>query len=245
MTQNEETRRALRSARRIAVMTGAGVSAESGVPTFRGAGGLWRNRSVMELATPQAFARDPLQVWEWYSWRRGLIAACEPNAGHIALVELERGAEHFTLITQNVDGLHTAAGSQAVLELHGNIWKLRCTQCKGVREHRQQPLDRLPHCNHCGALERPHIVWFGEPLEPAILDSAAEAASSADVLLVVGTSGVVQPAASLAYLTQRAGGFVAVINVEQTAHSDALNAMLMGPAASVLPELVEGLFDRA
>jgi len=232
---------ALRKASRVAVLTGAGISAESGVPTFRGAGGLWRNYQATDLATPQAFARDPQLVWEWYDWRRGLIGACEPNAGHRALVTLESRVEHFTLITQNVDGLHPLAGSERVLELHGNIWRLRCTECESIRDDRTHPLELLPHCPRCGGLERPHIVWFGESLDHTVLTGAAEAAANAEVLLVVGTSGVVQPAASLAYTTRQNGGFVAVVNLEETAHTRDMDAALIGKSGDILPRLVRGL----
>lgn len=237
----EQTVEHLRVARRVAVLTGAGISAESGVPTFRGKGGLWRNYSATDLATPQAFGRDPRLVWEWYDWRRGLIGKCRPNAAHRALVALEGWAEAFTLITQNVDGLHALAGSKAVLELHGNIWKLRCTGCNRVREDRTHPLDLIPHCDSCGAMERPHVVWFGEGLDPTVLEAASTAAAQADVLLVVGTSGVVQPAASLAYLCKARGGFAAVVNLEETPHSRSLDAAIIGKASEGLSAIVERL----
>lgn len=235
----------LAEARRVAIVSGAGISAESGVPTFRGAGGLWREYRATDLATPEAFARDPRLVWEWYDWRRGLIAACEPNDGHRALVALESRFEDFTLITQNVDGLHQLAGSQRVLTLHGDIFAIRCTACGIVRRDRTHPLDLLPRCAACGALERPHIVWFGEGLDEATLDEAARAATEADALLVVGTSGVVYPAAQLAYLCRRRGGFVIVVNIEETEQSADMNLTLLGPSGVVLPALVEGLDARS
>jgi NAD-dependent deacetylase len=232
-TALERTAAALAKARRVAVLTGAGVSAESGIPTFRGVDGLWRNYSPAELASPQAFASDPQLVWEWYDWRRSVVSQCQPNAAHrfIALLEHRPNAPDFTLITQNVDGLHQAAGSQRVLELHGNIWTLRCTSCDRVRVDRSVPLPLLPHCSACGALERPHIVWFGENLDETVFGGAVSAASQADVLLVVGTSAVVFPAAGLAPLCKRAGGFVAVYNLEER-HTRTMDAALIGKASS-------------
>ncbi len=235
----ERTKDALTRASRIAVMSGAGISAESGVPTFRGAGGLWRNYSPHELATPQAFRRDPQLVWEWYDWRRGLIGECAPNAAHHVLAQLEGRSAEFTVITQNVDGLHSLAGSESLLEIHGDIWTLRCTECGTSRVDRTHPLPLLPYCATCGGLERPGVVWFGESLDQSVLERAAEAATRAEVLLVIGTSGLVQPAASLAYLTKDNGGFVAVINTEETPHSDDMDAMLLGRAGEVVPALCE------
>jgi NAD-dependent deacetylase len=240
----ESARAALAAARRVAVVTGAGISAESGVPTFRGAGGLWRNFQATDLATPEAFARDPRLVWEWYDWRRGLVAACHPNAGHHALASLAERVPELTLITQNVDGLHQLAGSRDVLALHGDIWTIRCTGCGARRLDRTHPLSLLPYCAACGALERPHIVWFGEALDPEIIGRAALAAARAEVLLVVGTSGVVYPAASLAYECKRNGGFVIVVNLEATEQSADMDLTLLGPSGEVLPQLVDFAAQR-
>jgi NAD-dependent deacetylase len=240
----ESARAALAAARRVAVVTGAGISAESGVPTFRGAGGLWRNFQATDLATPEAFARDPRLVWEWYDWRRGLVAACHPNAGHHALASLAERVPELTLITQNVDGLHQLAGSRDVLALHGDIWTIRCTGCGARRFDRTHPLSLLPYCAACGALERPHIVWFGEALDPEIIGRAALAAARAEVLLVVGTSGVVYPAASLAYECKRNGGFVIVVNLEATEQSADMDLTLLGPSGEVLPQLVDFAAQR-
>jgi len=240
----DEARARIASARSIAVLTGAGISADSGVPTFRGATGFWRTYRAEELATPQAFARDPRLVWEWYDWRRGLIAAVRPNPGHHALARLERDAERrggrFTLITQNVDGLHAEAGSRRLLELHGNIWRVRCTACGAVSMDRRVPLPltpQLPACARCGGLLRPHIVWFGEPLDPAVIQSAVDAATSCELFLVIGTSGVVQPAASLASMAREAGAWVVEVNPERSA-SPAVQCWLAGRAAEILPLLV-------
>lgn len=240
----DEARERIASARAIAVLTGAGISADSGVPTFRGTNGLWRTHRAEELATPEAFARDPRLVWEWYDWRRGLIAAARPNAGHDALAVLERDGERrgarWTLITQNVDGLHAEAGSRRLLELHGNIWMMRCTTCGVVTMDRRVPLPltpRLPACARCGGLLRPHIVWFGESLDPAVIQSAVDAATSCHVFLVIGTSGVVQPAASLASMAREAGAWVVEVNPERSA-SSAVHCWLAGRAAEIVPRLV-------
>ena len=235
-----ELRDRIAAARAIAVLTGAGISADSGVPTFRGADGLWRAHRAEELATPQAFARDPRLVWEWYDWRRGLIASKQPNAAHHALVALERRCKNFTLITQNVDGLHAQAGSRRLLELHGNIWTVRCTMCGRRSVDRRVPLPlppQLPACQACGGLLRPDVVWFGEALEPAVIEAAAAAAASSELFLVIGTSGVVQPAASLASMAREAGGWVVEVN-PQRSESPAVHCWLVGRAAEIVPQLV-------
>jgi len=201
----------------VAILTGAGISAESGVPTFRGAGGLWKNYKPEELATPEAFAKDPRLVWEWYNWRRELIAKALPNPGHRALVELEKRKPRFTLITQNVDGLHDRAGSGKILRLHGDIWRMKCTACGSNWPDRRVPLPKIPpHCA-CGGLARPGVVWFGEPLPDGMMKEAEHAASSAQVFLVIGTSAVVVPAASLVPYAKKAGAKVVEINTEETA----------------------------
>lgn len=233
-----KVRERLARAGHVAVLTGAGMSAESGVPTFRGADGLWRNFRPEELATPEAFARDPKLVWEWYDWRRGLIAGCVPNPGHKALARLEAHEPGLTLVTQNVDGLHALAGSRDPVEMHGNIWKVRCTGCRRVSEDRRVPIPILPHCGVCGAILRPHIVWFGEALDPEVLERAFGAFEYADVALIVGTSGVVQPAASLAGIARRAGAFVVEINPDAAAAGAAVDVALAGRAGEVLPRLV-------
>ena len=229
----------LRTARSICVLTGAGISSESGIPTFRGAGGLWRNFRPEELATPQAFARDPKLVWQWYDWRRGLIASASPNAGHFALAELEQRAPEFSLVTQNVDGLHRRAGSRNVLEVHGNIWTLRCTGCSREQVDDRSPLPEIPpRCPDCGALLRPGVVWFGEGLPQRVWDNAQQAAENADVLLVIGTSAVVYPAASLVPLAKAAGARVIEINVDETPLSSSVDVSLRGPSGEVLPQLI-------
>jgi len=226
--------------RSFAVLTGAGISAESGVPTFRGEDGLWHTYRAEDLATPEAFDRDPHLVWEWYDWRRGLIAGCRPNAAHHTLAQMERRLDDLTLSTQNVDGLHQMAGSRNVVELHGNIWRMRCTQgCQPPWEDRTVPLalagGALPRCPNCGSLARPDIVWFGESLPGEALTAALAAAQRCQVMLVVGTSALVQPAASLPLFALRRGAYVVEINTQPTQLSDAAHEVIREPAASALP----------
>jgi NAD-dependent deacetylase len=235
----------LDDAHRVMVLTGAGVSAESGVPTFRGPGGLWKQYHAEDLATPEAFARDPRLVWEWYGWRREVVSGCVPNAAHHALATAASARPAFRVVTQNVDGLHAAAAGSPnaqPLELHGSLFRVRCTRCVGGREDRStidaRSLETLPHCASCGALLRPDIVWFGESLDPAILAEAIRLASSADVCLVVGTSALVHPAAGLDDLTHRGGGRVIEVNVADTPLTGRASVALRGPAASIVPELL-------
>lgn len=223
---------------RVAVVTGAGVSAESGVPTFRGQDGLWRQYRAETLATPEAFERDPKLVWEWYDWRRGLIAPVEPNPGHQVLAAWQDLFTGFSLITQNVDGLHAKAGSRDVVELHGNIWKLRCTREGTVSEVRGSPLPQLPPvCPSCGATLRPHVVWFGESLDPAVLERAFRLSESCQAMLVIGTSSVVQPAASLPLAAARAGAKIVEINPEPTPLTPHADVFLAGRSGEILPAL--------
>lgn len=236
----QRARDALGAARRVAVLCGAGISAESGVPTFRGPGGLWENHRPEDLATPGAFARDPALVWRWYNWRRGLIAACRPNPAHLALAALEAVKPDFALITQNVDGLHALAGSIKVLEIHGSIWRVRCVSCGAVREDRSLDLPAPPVCGGCGGLIRPDVVWFGESLDRGLLDAARRAAARCQVMLVVGTSGVVQPAAGLADVAKRAGATVIEVNLEPNPHGELVDLALTGKAGEILPRLVKG-----
>jgi NAD-dependent deacetylase len=229
----------LASARSITVLTGAGISADSGVPTFRGPDGLWRTYRAEDLATPEAFERDPRLVWEWYNWRRELIATKSPNPAHVALAELERrGNDRMWLITQNVDGLHRAAGSRRLSEIHGNIWMVRCTGCGVVNEDRRVPIQILPTCDACGALLRPHIVWFGESLDPADLRRCTETLQSCDLLLVIGTSGVVYPAAGFASVAKQAGATVVEINLDETPQSPMVDLVLRGRAKDLVPQLL-------
>ena len=222
----------------IAVLTGAGVSAESGIPTFRGQGGLWKQYRPEDLATPQAFARDPKLVWEWYDWRRGLIARAAPNPGHVALAEIERRARKFTLITQNVDDLHERGGSRNVLHVHGSIWTVRCLDCHTETTDMRVPLTDLPPRCQCGGLLRPGVVWFGEALPPRVWASAERAAREADLFLVIGTSAVVYPAAGLAQIAKASGARVVEINLAATPLSGEIDESLEGPSGELLPQLI-------
>ncbi len=230
----------LRGARAVAVLTGAGVSAESGVPTFRGEGGLWHQFRAEDLAPPQAFARDPRLVWEWYDWRRQKIAACRPNPAHHALAALESQAGEFLLITQNIDDLHRKAGSRRLVELHGNIWRVRCVAEGTVLEQPDVPLRTIPPRCACGSLLRPDIVWFGEMLPAEALERAFRAAETCDVFLVVGTSALVQPAASLPMLARQHGAAVIEVNPEPTPISHLVDVSLQGKAGEILPALLAG-----
>lgn len=231
----------LTSSERVIVLTGAGISAESGVPTFRGEDGLWQGFRATDLATPQAFARDPKLVWNFYNWRRQLLAPLQPNPAHTALVTLEEKIPHFSLITQNIDDLHRKAGSKNLIEMHGNIWIVRCTRCQEVTRNEEVPLPELPSCPECGGLLRPQVVWFGEQLDPDILERAFAATRSCDTMLVVGTSAVVQPAASLAIIAKEQGARVVEVNLEPTVYTHQLDLALQGKAGELLPQLVEGL----
>ena len=231
----------LRAADRVAVLTGAGVSAESGVPTFRGGGGLWEGHRVEDVATPSAFARNPELVWRFYNARRAGLRTVRPNPGHHALVALEErlGLGRFTLITQNVDGLHRAAGSRNVLEIHGSLARVRCTGCGRVEDRPGEALDALPRCGDCSALLRPDVVWFEEMLPEGVWEEALAAASACGCFLVVGTSAVVYPAAGLIGTARARGSRVVEVNLEPTAVSHRVDVGLYGPSGEVLPRLVE------
>ena len=261
-----EVRNLLRAAQSTLVLTGAGVSAESGVPTFRGPDGLWKNHRPEQLATADAFRADPRLVWEWYGWRRQRVAACRPNAAHEALARLTLRDLRSRIVTQNVDGLHelalenaldpngasradsraagvyASAGGTRPLELHGSLYRVRCVACPFRIAHRG-PVDStsqasLPRCPECGDLLRPDVVWFGESLDEQVLRSAVTAAEGAEVCLVVGTSALVHPAASLPLLTRHAGGIIVEVNPEATPLSDVARTSLRGPAAEIIPVLL-------
>ena len=239
----ERAATALARARSITVLTGAGISAESGIPTFRDAlTGLWSKHRPEDLATPEAFLRDPKTVWEWYAWRREKVRAVEPNAGHRALAALEETATRrgalFTLVTQNVDGLHHAAGSRRVHELHGNIRRVKCFDRGHAVAAWADGGELPPRCPVCSSMLRPDVVWFGEALPAAELEEAVAAASRCDVFLSVGTSGLVEPAASLAFTALAAGATVIEVNPERTPLSASASIVLPGTAASILPSLV-------
>jgi NAD-dependent deacetylase len=235
----------LRTAERVAALTGAGVSQESGLRTFRDAQtGLWAQYKPTELASPEAFARDPKLVWDWYAWRREAIKGVRPNAGHYALVEMARRVPGFVLITQNVDGLHLMAGSTAVLELHGNIQRVRCAECGRFAESWEELSPEVPQCEVCGGLLRPDVVWFGEALPRAALEEAVRAARKCELFFSVGTSGVVQPAASLAFAAHNRGALVVEINMEPTPLTPKADYFLQGRSGEVLPELVKAAWGQ-
>lgn len=234
-----DLRRLLTPQTPVAVLTGAGISAASGIPTFRGRDdSLWSRYRPEELATPEAFARDPELVWRWYDWRRGLIAGSAPNPAHTALAALQRRTS-LTLITQNVDGYHQAAGSTGVVEFHGSIWRLRCTACPHEADDRRVPLPIPPRCPVCGGLLRPGVVWFGEGIPQRAHDEAVAAAAACRVLLVIGTAGAVFPAAGLVDLAARRGAVVADFNLEPGAVTARADLFVPGDAAATVPLLLE------
>jgi len=234
----------LRGATRITILTGAGVSAASGIPTFRGADGLWRKVRSETLATAEAFENDPKLVWEWYDWRRGMIRGAVPNTAHDVLARWTRERPGVTLITQNVDGLHERAGSERLIRLHGSIWHLRCWQrCnEGRRDWLDEtaPLPTLPpRCPYCNGLARPGVVWFGESLDPAVVEAATNA-TACDVFMTVGTSAVVYPAAGLVQHAKRRGAATIEVNTEPTEASRLVDVAILGRAEEVLPALSAG-----
>lgn len=259
----ERFQSSLGRSRKIAVLTGAGVSAESGIPTFRGAGGLWRRYEAASLASPEAWQRDPGLVWEFYNHRRERALGCAPNPGHGALARLEArwrdAGRTFTLITQNIDGLHEQAGSRDPVRLHGSLWHVRCLSCGSVTENRDVPItpafagsgspdpdtrarrftaEELPHCR-CGGVQRPHVVWFGEALQERDLAAAAAGVDGCDLLLVVGTSAVVYPAAGFVPLAKRHGALIAEVNIEPSAVTSLCDVVFTGGAGEILPSLLD------
>lgn len=228
----EAARDQLRTARSVSVLTGAGVSVESGIPTFRSNGGFWQQYRLEDLATPAAFARDPKFVWTWYEERRRAMALAHPNPGHEALAQMEKVVAHFTLITQNVDGLHDVAGSKNVIKLHGDLWNVRCTKCGEERVDRSELNDLPPYC-HCGGMLRPAVVWFGEQLPEGSIERATVAVRKADVLIVAGTSAQVYPAAGLIEVAKT----VIEINPEETSYSGEVAYSIRGSASEILPQL--------
>lgn len=229
---------ALRDARHVCALTGAGISAESGVPTFRDAQqGLWAKYDPHELATPEAFERNPELIWEWYRWRRDLVASAQPNPGHYALARLAQIVPRFTLITQNVDGLHQRAGSTDVIEFHGNLFEDRCHAEGCVVEHEQTAT--VPVCPECGASLRPGVVWFGEAIPESALDASFAAAADCDVFLSIGTSSLVYPAAGLADVAREHDAVTAEINPNPTVQAAGFDFAIASEAGAALPELVE------
>ncbi|HYC42519.1 MAG TPA: NAD-dependent deacylase [Noviherbaspirillum sp.] len=235
----------LRNARHIATFTGAGVSAESGIPTFRDAQtGLWAKYRAEDLATPEAFRRDPVTVWDWYAWRRDLMRAVGPNPGHLAIAAMERLVQRVTVITQNVDGLHMQAGSSEVIELHGNIWHNLCADCSASVPESELTADIPPVCPHCQGKVRPGVVWFGEALPAQAWTRAAEVLETADVFFCIGTSSLVEPAASLPRDARACGRTVIQINPEVTSHDEIAQYVLRGKAGEVMPALVKAAWPQ-
>lgn len=232
------------SARHVAVLTGAGISAESGIPTFRDEDGLWERFKPEELANVRAFLRNPELVQKWYEHRRAVAEERSPNPGHRALAELETLVDRFTLVTQNVDNLHRRAGSRRVVELHGNITRSYCIDCEdSASEDVMRPIaeGKRAICPSCGGLIRPDVVWFGEMLPVEAMQAASDAADEAEVFLSIGTSAVVYPAAGIPLQAKAAGAYVAEINIEPSAIADELDEVVLGPAGRVLPALVEAV----
>jgi len=244
---------ALRDAKHIVMLTGAGVSAESGVPTFRDKDGLWDKYDVTTLATPQAFEEDPGFVWKWYDWRRQKVKDVKPNPGHHAIADMEKWAEangkRFTLVTQNIDNLHSLAGSRNIFELHGNIWKVRLWGTGpddiSVRELLECPLAECPPKDDAGKLLRPHVVWFGETLSPAVIEGAQHAAMDCDVMFVVGTANVVYPSAVMPYAVLRKGGTVIEINPGVTELSSDATISMREKSGEALPEIYSRITENA
>lgn len=231
----------LNSSKSLFILTGAGISAESGIPTFRGTDGLWKNYSATDLATPEAFEKNPELVWEWYHWRQGIILKAEPNPAHFAVAELEKKFNNFLLLTQNVDNLHRRAGSKKVLELHGNIFRARCLSCGRIVHHQIEPgkeINNLPKCD-CEGLLRPDIVWFGEQIPQDIWQASLEFLSTADTSIICGTSGIVWPAAAIPEMAKKNRAKIIEINLEPTPISSIVDVSILGKAGEILPQIIK------
>ena len=237
----------INSSNEIVVITGAGISAESGIPTYRGEEGLWRNYDPHELATPEAFFKNPKLVWEWYDSRRAIMKNAKPNPGHFAITALEKEKRDFTLITQNVDGLHSVAGTRNVIEIHGSLWEIKCTEteCEKLEKNYQVPMPELPpKCDACGAVMRPNTVWFGEIIPMERIDRCLFAIEQCDLLLIVGTSGVVEPVASMGLIAKKSEKPVVEINTDVTPGTGLYDASVTGKSGEILPLLVESETSR-
>ncbi|MGQ0793169.1 MAG: SIR2 family NAD-dependent protein deacylase [Deltaproteobacteria bacterium] len=231
----------IKNAKSVAVLTGAGISAESGIPTFRGERGLWEKYRPEDVDTQDAFRRNPAYVWEWYGSIRELVAKSKPNAGHLALVELERMKGNFGIITQNIDDLHRAAGSRNVIELHGNVWRPRCAVCLEIEENREVPLaESPPKCRKCGGMLRPGVIWYDENIPAEIIDASLIAIETCDVMVIIGTSALVEPAGSMGLVAKRIGKPVIEINLERTMNSVFYDVILLGKSGDILPEIILG-----
>ena len=243
VTDIEKAARILKGARKVVVFTGAGMSKDSGIETFRGPGGIWERFNAMDLATVEGFIRDPVLVWKWYEHRRQQVSALEPHVGYHALIEMEDLFDDVVVITQNIDGLHATSGAGRVIELHGNIWKVRCSVEDGPAwwDRRTELDDLPPHCDKCGGLLRPHVVWFGEPLGRLDVLAATVESSTCDAMLVIGTSAIVFPAAGFPQMAKQSGAVIVEVNIEPTPISDYADISVFGTAQEVLPELVRTL----
>lgn len=230
----------LKPARSVVALTGAGVSAESGISTFRDPDGLWAKFKPEELATPEAFKKNPRMVWEWYAWRREKIKQTKPNPGHHALVEMEKIFPEFTVITQNVDGLHFLAGSKNILELHGNIHRNRCFECEKVFPEGVESEQIPPRCS-CGGMLRPDVVWFGELLPPGVLEKSYHLSQNCEVFFSIGTSAMVQPAASLPIFAKQSGAYLVEINPQPTEISYLVDEVILDKSGEILPQLLSAL----
>lgn len=239
MSGLEEVAKRISEAGVVVISTGAGMSAPSGVPTFRGEDGMWKNYRAEELATPSAFRDNPTRVWEWYNWRREIIGECEPNAGHHAIVEMEEKVDEVEVVTQNVDGLHDRAGSSNIYEVHGNIWRVRCVGCERSEYNYDVPLEEIPLRCECGELLRPDVVWFGESLNEKVLREVYDIIGRCDLFINAGTSSLVMPASQFPVIASRSGAFVVEINLTETPMSNVVDLQLSGDVSEILPALVE------
>ena len=239
MVHNEqilEAKEIIENSNKITVLTGAGISAESNIPTFRSSDGMWNNVNPEAVATPQAFKNDPKFVWEWYDGRRIIMDKATPNHGHFALAEIERQKEKFTLITQNIDGLHQVAGSRNIIELHGNIWEIKCEKCGLISRNYEVPLPELPpKCSECGEITRPNVVWFGEIIPMEVIDSALLSIEECELMMIIGTSGIVEPAASMGLLAKKSNKKVVEINLDPTPNTGLYDISIQAKSGEILP----------
>lgn len=234
----EIIRNKISTSRNITMITGSGMSIESGIPSLRGKNGLWKSHRAEDLASPKAFYSNPSLVWEWYNWRREIIRNAKPNKAHYACVDLEQKlGEHFYIITQNIDELHQKAGNKNILEVHGSVWKTRCTKCGDKRENRAK-LDKLPKCQNCGGLLRPDVIWYGEAVTEEAMLKAFELLFASDVVIIVGTSGIVYPVAQFSSTAKDNGSYLIEINTDETPHSDMVDLSMREKAGDVLPLIV-------
>lgn len=238
MEFSEQLKIRFKNSKTILALTGAGISAESGVPTFRGKEGLWKQYRAEELATPQAFQKDPKLVWEWYIWRMELISTKSPNPAHFALAELEKNRSNFNLITQNVDDLHKKSGSQKIIEIHGNIFRNRCINCNRTYDSDPSKLKNSTECPNCKSLVRPDVLWFGESYDTELLNRAVSFAEKSEIVFVIGSSGAVGIPVELARIAKENGAFVIEINIDPSGYSRYADLFLQGKAGEILPKLI-------